>query len=74
MKGGEILPKQVSIPDDLYEKIKSKLDEYGFKTVDEYVEFVLRNLLEEGEEEKPVFSEEEEEMIKKRLRDLGYLD
>jgi len=68
------LSKQVSIPDDLYEKIKAKLDEYGFKTVDEYVEFVLRNLLEGGEEEKPVFSEEEEEMIKKRLRDLGYLD
>ena len=68
------MPKQVSIPDDLYEKIQAKLDEYGFKTVDEYVEFVLRGLLEEGEEEKPVFSEEEEEMIKKRLRDLGYLD
>jgi len=68
------LSKQISIPDDLYEKIKAKLDEYGFKTVDEYVVFVLRNLLEEGEEEKPVFSEEEEEMIKKRLRDLGYLD
>lgn len=68
------MSKQVSIPDDLYEKIKAKLDEYGFKTVDEYVVFVLRNLLEEGEEEKPVFSEEEEEMIKKRLRDLGYLD
>ncbi|RKX51930.1 MAG: CopG family transcriptional regulator [Thermotoga sp.] len=68
------MSKQISIPDDLYEKIKAKLDEYGFKTVDEYVVFVLRNLLEEGEEEKPVFSEEEEEMIKKRLRDLGYLD
>ena len=67
------MPKQVSIPDDLYEKIKAKLDEYGFKTVDEYVVFVLKGLLEE-EEEKPVFSEEEEEMIKKRLRDLGYLD
>lgn len=73
MEGGDILPKQISIPDDLYEKINSKLDEYGFKTVDEYVVFVLKSVLEE-EEEEPVFSKEEEEMIKKRLRDLGYLE
>ena len=67
--------KQVNIPDDLYEAIEKKLEEYGFKTVDEYVVFVLKGILEgEGEEETEVFSEEEEEIIKKRLRDLGYLD
>ncbi|PLV59326.1 CopG family transcriptional regulator [Thermotoga sp. KOL6] len=69
--------KQVNIPDDLYEAIEKKLDEYGFKTVDEYVTFVLKEVIntdEKGSEDTDVFSEEEEEIIKKRLRDLGYLD
>ncbi|AJG40175.1 hypothetical protein TRQ7_01640 [Thermotoga sp. RQ7] len=67
--------KQVNIPDELYEAIEKKLEEYGFKTVDEYVTFVLREVLgSEEESESEVFSEEEEEIIKKRLRDLGYLD
>ncbi len=67
--------KQVSIPEDLYEAIEKKLEEYGFKTVDEYVVFVLKEVVEGGgEEDTEVFSEEEEEIIKRRLRDLGYLD
>jgi len=68
--------KQVNIPDELYKTIEEKLEEFGFKTVDEYVVFVLEEVIkgdaEEGEEK--VFSEEEEEVIKQRLRDLGYLD
>jgi len=67
--------KQVNIPDELYSAIEEKLEEFGFKTVDEYVVFVLEEVLkDDGEGEEQVFSEEEEEMIKKRLRDLGYLD
>ncbi|MCD6463609.1 MAG: CopG family transcriptional regulator [Thermotogae bacterium] len=69
------MARQVNIPDELYEKIEKSLDEFGFKTVDEYVEFVLREVLEsDSSQEEQVFSKEEEEMIKKRLRDLGYLD
>jgi len=67
--------KQVNIPDELYSAIEEKLEEFGFKTVDEYVTFVLEEVLKDDNEgEEQVFSEEEEEMIKKRLRDLGYLD
>lgn len=69
------MARQVNIPDELYEKIEKSLGEFGFKTVDEYVEFVLREVLEsDSSQEEQVFSKEEEEMIKKRLRDLGYLD
>ena len=68
--------KQVNIPDELYKAIEEKLEEFGFKTVDEYVVFVLEEVIKNdaGEGEEKVFSEEEEEVIKQRLRDLGYLD
>ena len=66
--------KKIEIPDEIYEKIEKKLEEYGFKTVDEYVIFVLKNLLEAEHEEEPKgYTEEEEEIIKKRLEDLGYM-
>ncbi len=65
--------KEVKIADELYEKIEEKIEEYGFKSVSEYVEFVLQQSLSDGEKE-DVFTDEEEEAIKKRLRDLGYLD
>ncbi|QTA38426.1 hypothetical protein JYK00_02565 [Thermosipho ferrireducens] len=66
--------KQVNIPDELYKKIEENLEEFGFNSVDEYVVFVLEEVLKSDEQEEQVFSEEEEEIIKKRLRDLGYLD
>ena len=69
------MAKQVSIPNELYEKIEKNLEDFGFKTVDEYIVFVLEEVLKSDDSgEEQVFSEEEEEMIKKRLRDLGYLD
>jgi len=44
-------------------------------TVDEYVTYVLQEVLSSlEEEEEQVFSEEEEEKVKERLRALGYLD
>ena len=69
------MAKEIKISNELYEKIEKNLSDYGFETVDEYVEFVLKEVLEDKNEgEEQVFSEEEEEIIKKRLRDLGYLD
>jgi len=64
----------VYIPKDLYEEIKKRVDESGgeFKNVEEYVEFVLREIAKEEEEEFE-YTPEEEEKIKERLRGLGYL-
>ncbi len=64
----------VNISRSLYEKIEAKVKESKgeFKNVEEFVEFVLSEVVkEEGEEN--VFTPEEEEEIKKRLRALGYL-
>ncbi|MEM2240578.1 MAG: CopG family transcriptional regulator [Thermoproteota archaeon] len=63
----------VYISRKLYEKVKKKVEESEgeFKTVEEFIEYVLTELLRE-EEETPYTPEEEEE-IKKRLKALGYL-
>ena len=67
----------VSIPVELYEKIKQRIKETEFSSVSDYVTYVLKEVLaslEEEEEEVEVFTEEEEEKVKERLRALGYLD
>ncbi len=68
--------REVRIPADIYEKIEKRVKETEFESVDEYVTYVLREVLAslEEEEEERVFSEEEEEKVKERLRALGYLD
>jgi Arc/MetJ-type ribon-helix-helix transcriptional regulator len=66
----------VSIPRPLYEKIKKQIEGTGFTSVSDYVTYVLREVLASIEEEdkEDVFSKEEEEKIKARLRALGYID
>ena len=62
----------IKIPKKLYERIVEEIkDSSEFKTVEEFVRYVLEQVLEE--EEETVYSEEEEEAIKERLRSLGYL-
>lgn len=66
--------KAVFLPAELYDRIEERVKATSFGSVDEYVIFVLEEVLkEEGQEEK-AFSQEEEEEVKKRLRGLGYLD
>ena len=67
--------KAVSISAELYGKIAERVEATGFSSVEEYVTFVLEEVLkDDGEEEKVAFSKEEEEEVKKRLKALGYLD
>ncbi len=66
----------VSIPVQLIEKIKEKIKGTGFTSVSAYVTYVLREVLSslEMEEKKEVFTKDEEEKVKEKLRALGYLD
>jgi Arc/MetJ-type ribon-helix-helix transcriptional regulator len=66
----------VSIPKQLAEKIEERIKDTGFNSVSSYVTYVLREVLSSLEEEKKeeVFTKEEEEKVKERLRALGYLD
>jgi len=66
----------VYVSKDLYDEVKRRVDGSGgeFKSVENYVDFVLREVVkEEEEEEKQSYTKEEEEEIKKRLKSLGYL-
>lgn len=74
MKKGEG-KRALFLPAELYSRIQERVRATRFGSVDEYVIFVLEEVLrEEGEEEERGFSKEEEEEVKKRLRSLGYLD
>ncbi|GAH60091.1 unnamed protein product [marine sediment metagenome] len=67
----------VSIPKPLIKKIKERMKGTGFPSVSSYVTYVLRQVIssiEEDEKSKQAFSKEDEEKVKQRLRDLGYID
>lgn len=58
----------------LYDKIKHRVSfsQGEFRNVEEYVEFVLSNVVEEDRGSKQIYTPQEEEEIKKRLKSLGY--
>lgn len=64
---------QVAISKELYERCRRFIEEQGgFSSVEEFVEFVLNEVL--GEESAPQgLSKEEEEKVKERLKALGYI-
>ena len=64
----------VYISRELYEKAKRFVEEQGgFNSVEELVEFVLREVLETGADVGEHLSREDEEKVKERLRALGYI-
>ena len=66
----------ISIPTPLAEKIKKQLEGTGFNSLSSYVTFVLRQIASSSEmsEKEKGFTKEDEEKIKERLRNLGYID
>ena len=64
--------KAVFLPDDLYHKIGERVNATEFNSVDEYVIFVMEEVLKDEEEQ--ALSKEDEEEVKKRLKALGYLE
>jgi Arc/MetJ-type ribon-helix-helix transcriptional regulator len=67
--------KAVFLPAVLYGRIEERVRATEFNSVEEYITFVLEEILKEEEsEEEPTFSAVEEEEVKKRLRALGYLE
>ncbi len=65
----------VNLPAELYKRVKDRAAATNFESVNEYVIFVLSEVLkEDNESEKLAVDSEQEKEIKKRLRELGYLD
>ena len=62
----------IKISQPLYKQLTEKAKKNNFKSIDEYVEHVLSQLL--GTDEDILdMTEEEEEEVKARLKSLGYL-
>ncbi len=64
----------VSIPTSLHRKIEEFIKGTEYGSVSSYVAKVLRESLSKQEPEAEVFSKDEEEKVKDRLKALGYID
>jgi metal-responsive CopG/Arc/MetJ family transcriptional regulator len=64
----------VSIPASLYKKIEEIIKGTEVASVSNYVAKVLRERLAQEEKKGEVFSQEDEEKVKERLKALGYID
>lgn len=62
----------ISIPKGLSKRIENQIENTDIKSVSEYVTFVLRLILSENAD-KINISKKEAELIKNRLKSLGYL-
>ncbi len=66
----------VSIPESLFRRIEKLIEGSGFRSVSEFVTFVLRQVVADMEAEKlkgEGLTEEERKAIIERLKRLGYL-
>ena len=61
---------QIEISKELYDKVKEKITGTSITTVEEYIELLLENEFPEETE----YTKEEEELIRERLRRLGYIE
>jgi len=60
----------VKIPKELYEKIEEKISGTSFESVEAYIVSKLENEF----PAEPVYTKEEEDLIRERLRRLGYIE
>lgn len=81
---------QINIPDELAKKIEERVKNSGeFSSVEEYVNYVLTEVIKQssqtnaidqasqpGDTPQPqqVYTKDQEQQVKKRLQNLGYLD
>ena len=63
---------QIRLPENLIKEIQTNIEGTSFKSVEDFVETLVMQRFHELEQ--PAYTEEEEEIIKKRLRKLGYLE
>jgi len=64
----------IKIPRPLYEGLSEVIEGSGFNSVTEFIVYVLRDLISSRPlKHEPSLSEKEIEMIRRRLKSLGYL-
>jgi len=64
----------IKIPRQLYDNLSHIIEGGGFNSVTEFIVYVLRDLISSKSIKKePSLTKEEIEIVKKRLKSLGYL-
>jgi metal-responsive CopG/Arc/MetJ family transcriptional regulator len=63
----------IKIPKPLYDNLTKIIDESGFNSVTEFIVYVLRDLVSSKSIGKESLTQDEIEMIKKKLKSLNYL-
>ena len=63
---------QIRLSENLIKEIQANIEGTSFKSVEDFIENLVKQRSHEIEE--PVYTEEEEELIKERLRKLGYIE
>ena len=66
--------RTITLPRTLVEKIEEKIKNSKYTSVSSYVEEVVKEILTAEEMELGSFSREERALIRKKLKDLGYLE
>jgi hypothetical protein len=67
--------KSLLIPDELYRLVEERAKSTGFDSVEEYIIFILQEVVNDANEnEVSKLGEEDEEEVRKRLKALGYLE
>lgn len=68
----------IDIDDDKFSVLEARAEEKDFDTTEEYVDYLLEQIVQKIKREKQSgdkeYSDEEEEKVKRRLEDLGYMD
>jgi hypothetical protein len=66
----------VEIDDDMYSVLEARAEEKDFDETEEYIDYLLKQIVEKIKREKQdtEYTEEEEKKVKNRLKDLGYMD
>jgi hypothetical protein len=62
----------LKIPRPLYDRLKHIIGDSGFSSVNEFVVYVLRDLVSMGLYDNKDLTKEETEAIRQRLKNLGY--
>ena len=73
------MANNITLPDELIKKLEIKIKETDFNSIQDYITYVLNQLIssekaeEVSKEEEVAYTPEEEEELKKRLDEMGYI-
>jgi len=65
-------PRRVVVPEEIVRGLEERMKGSSFESVDAFIAFILARILENPGT--GAFSEEDERLLKERLRSLGYID